>query len=74
MEIYLINIDNKKYKQYKTYEKALEDMNMLIKSNQNPDSNIEIILEEFCDYGHSDTYCKIYVLCEFKNLVFKKYF
>lgn len=71
MEIYSINVDKKKYKQYKTYEKAFEDMNCLI--NSKPDSNIEIILEDFCEYGHLDTCCKIYLLCEFKNSILKKY-
>jgi len=71
MEIYYINIDTKKYKQYKTYELAFVDMEKLILSN--PDSNIEIILEDFCEFGHSDSCCKIYLLCEYKNLTIKKY-
>ena len=71
MEIYSINIDKKKYKQYKTYEEAIEDMNLLMVSY--PNSNIEMIIEEFCEYGHLDTCCKIYLLCEFKNSLLKKY-
>ena len=73
MEIYIININKKKFSQYKTYNEALDSMDSIIKSNPNFTSNIEIILEEFCEYGHSDTCCKIYLLCEYKNLVFTKY-
>lgn len=72
MEIYSINIDKKKYKQYRTYEEAIEDMNLLVKLNSN--SNIEIILEEFCEYGYLDTCCKTYILREYKNSLLKKYF
>lgn len=71
MEIYLININNKKYKQYKTYEEALEDVYFLI--NSNPNINVEIILEEYCEYGNLDTCCKIKLLCEYKNSILKKY-
>ena len=72
MEIYSINIDGKKFKQYKTYYDALIDIEMQIKINS--DSNIELILEDFCDYGNFDTCCKIYLLCEYKNKIFFKYF
>lgn len=71
MEIYSINIDEKKFKQYKTFEDALIDFDLQIKIN--PNSNIEIILEDFCDYGNLDTCCKIYVLREYKNNKLKKY-
>lgn len=71
MEIYSINIDGKKYKQYKTYDDALLDIELQIKIN--PNSNMEIILEDFCDYGNLDTCCKIYILYEYKNNKFKKY-
>ena len=37
----------------------------------NPNSNIEIFSEEYCEYGHSDTCCKINLLCEYKNLTLK---
>lgn len=66
MEIYSINIDGKKFKQYKTYNDALLDFELQIKIN--PDSNIKIILEDFCDYGNLDTCCKIYILCEYNIL------
>lgn len=72
MEIYLIKIDGKKFKQYKTYKDALMDIELQIKIN--PNSNIEIILEDFCDYGNIDTCCKIYLLCEYKNNIFFKYY
>ncbi len=71
MEIYIINKDMKKYKQYKTYEEALVDIEKLIKID--PKSNLEIILEEYCEYGNLDTCCKIYLLFEYKNLTTKKY-
>lgn len=71
MEIYNLNIDDKKYKQYKTHEEALKDMYQLI--NLNPNSNIEIILEEYCEYENLDVGCKINLLYEYKNLLFKKY-
>jgi hypothetical protein len=71
MEIYSINIDGTKYKQYKTYTDALVDMDMLIKTNTN--STIKIFLEEFCDYGHLETCCKLDMLCEYKNLILKKF-
>ena len=71
MEIYSINIDNKKYKQYKRYEEALDDTEKLIKTN--PSLNLEIILEEFCEFGYSDTCCKLYLLYEYKNFTVKKY-
>lgn len=72
MEIYSINIDDKKFKQYKTFEDSLVDMNLQI--NNNPNSKIEIILEDFCDNGYFDTGCKTYLLCEYKNNKMKKYF
>lgn len=71
MEIYSINIDGIKFKQYKTYEDAFIDTELQIKIN--PNSNIEIILEDLCDYGNLDTCCKIYLLCEYKNNILKKY-
>lgn len=71
MEIYLILINGKKIKQYKTYEIALEDFNLQIELN--PNSNIEIFLEDYCDYGNLDTCCKINILCEYKNFKIKKY-
>lgn len=72
MEIYLLNIDNKKIGQYKTYKEAEIQMNYEIKNNLN--STIEIILEDYCDNGNYDTCCKIYILCEYKNKIIKKYF
>ena len=71
MEIYSININKKKFLQYKTYEESLIEMDKIIKIN--PNSNIEIFSEEYCEYGHSDTCCKINLLCEYKNLTLKKY-
>ena len=67
MEIYLIEIDSIKFKQYKTYENALTDFESQIKIN--PNSNIKIILEDFCDYDNLDTCCKVYILCEYNNFI-----
>jgi len=71
MEIYSININKKKTFQYKTYDEAFIEMEKIIKTNQN--YTIEIILEEFGEYGCLDTCCNIYLLCEYKNLTLKKY-
>lgn len=71
MEIYSLNINKKKFKQYKTYEDALVDMDFQILDN--PNSNIELYLEDFCDYDNYDTCCKIYLLCEYKDMKIKKY-
>lgn len=71
MKIYSINIDGKKYKQYKTYTEAHIDMNSLIKLNAQ--STIKIFLEDFCDYGYSDACCKMCVLCEYEKLIYKKF-
>lgn len=72
MNIYFITVDKKKYAQYKTYEKSYEDFEKLIL--ENPNSLIEIGLEEYCEFGHSDTCCKIYDLCKYENgIVLKKF-
>lgn len=71
MEIYKIEIDEKKYSQYKTYEDAKKDLIKLINTNKN--SNIKIIMEEFYDYGIFDNCCKIYLLCEYLNFVIREY-
>jgi hypothetical protein len=71
MEIYCLHINSKKYKQYKTYEEALLDTEKIIKND--PNLNLEIILEEYCEYGYLDTCCKTYLLYEYKNLIVKKY-
>ncbi len=71
MEIYYINLDSQKHKQYKTYKEALLDVEKLIKIN--PNLNLEIFLEEYCEYGNLETCCKTYLLYEYKNLIEKKY-
>ena len=71
MNIYFIILDNKKYKQYKTYEKSYEDFDKLI--NEMPDSIIQICLEEYCEFSHSDSCCKIYDLCKYENGIINKY-
>ena len=71
MEIYLIDIDGKKYSQYKTYENAKKDLEILY--CKYPNSNIKILVEEYCDNGAQDFCCKIYTLCEYKNLKVNEY-
>ena len=71
MNIYFIELDNKKYKQYKTYEEAYSDFEKLILKPQN--TIIKIKLEEFCEYGHSDSCCKMYNLCKYENGIINKY-
>ena len=61
----------KKYKQYKTFEDAFIDFEKKI--NENHDLEIKIILEEYCEYGYLDNFCKIYLLCEYKYFIIKKY-
>lgn len=69
MNIYLINLNNIKYKQYKTYEDAYEDAKKLV--NKFSDSKIEIKLEEYCEYGHSDSCCKLLDLFSYDNGIYK---
>jgi hypothetical protein len=72
MELYTININGKKYKQYKTFEEALDNMKKIIESE--PNSNIKIYSEEFCEYEcGSDTSCKIHIVCDYENSTIKKY-
>lgn len=71
MELYLIYIDDKKHSQCKNYEISIERVEKLIE--ENPSSCIKILLEEFCEFGHSDTCSKLHLLYEYKNNVVKKY-
>jgi hypothetical protein len=65
MKIYFINFNEKKYKQYKTYEEALNELNKLI--IEYPDSKVKIVLEEYCEFGYSDSCCKFYDLFLYEN-------
>lgn len=69
MNIYFINLDNKKYKQYKTYENAFIDVKKMI--SQFPTSTIEIILEEYCEFGHYESCCKLFILYKYENGIVK---
>ncbi len=71
MELYIIYIDNKKKSQYKTFEHAYEIVkNMIILC---PNSIIEIFCEDYCDYGHEETSCKIYLLTKYVDGKINKY-
>ena len=71
MEIYSIEINGKRFKQFKKFEDAYEKVKMMVLDS--PNSNIEIILEEFCDFGYLDTGCKTYLLFRFNNGITNKY-
>jgi hypothetical protein len=65
MEIYYIEINGNRFKNFKKYEDAYDKVIRMILDS--PNSKIKIILEEFCDFGHCDTGCKSYILFEFNN-------
>ena len=71
MNIYLIKLDNKIYKRYKTYEDSYNDFEKIL--SELPDSKIEIELEEYCEFGHSESSCKVYSLCKYENGLINKY-
>lgn len=71
MEIYSIEINGKRFKQFKKFEEAYDKV--ITMCSDSPDSKIEIILEEFCDYGHFDTCCKTYTLFKFDCGKINKY-
>jgi hypothetical protein len=70
MEIYFIEINGNRFRNFKKYEEAYELVIRMILDS--PNSKIKIILEEFCDFGHSDSGCKTYVLFEFNNSIIIK--
>ena len=57
MNIYIVKINSIKYKQFKTFEDAHKKVLSIIKNA--PLSNIDILLEEYCEYGYSDSCCKL---------------
>ena len=71
MHIYILYLNKKKYKQYKNFELAYEKAEEIIK--EFPEDNLEIILEDYCDYGYSDTSCKFYLLLNYVNRKINKY-
>ncbi len=71
MNIYLIHLEGKKYKQYKTFEDAESTVNKFI--DENPKILIEIFIEEYCEFGHAETSCKTYLLLKYDNGKLNKY-
>lgn len=69
MNIFSAYINDVKLKQFKTFTDAVNSIQEYkIKNNK-----IEIILEEFNDYGHSDTKCNFYTLYLYENNKIEKY-
>lgn len=62
MEIYYIEINGKRFKQFKQYNDAFDIVKIMVL--ESPNLKIKIILEEFCDFGYLDTCCKTYTLFE----------
>lgn len=60
MEIYLVYKDKKKIKQYKTFDEAMK----FIENLQILNSNIKIVMEEYCDDNYFDSCCKTFILYE----------
>ena len=71
MEIYSIHINKKKFKHYKSYEDAYKIIDEIIL--ENPILLIEIILEQYCEFGYADTSCKFYLLYKYDNGNINKY-
>ena len=63
MNIFSAFINGVKLKQFKTFKDAVDSIQEY-KINNN---KIEIILEEFNDYGHSDSKCNFYLLYLYEN-------
>ena len=71
MDIFVLKINNQKYKQFKTIEEAFVKVDKIKKDS--PNSIIEIIHEEYCEYGHMDTCCKLYLLYKYEYGIENKY-
>jgi len=65
MDIYSIHINGIKYKQFKNYEDAYKIIESIIIDS--PKFLIEIILEQYCEFGYSDTSCKFFSLYKYDN-------
>ncbi len=72
MDLYIIYMDKKKHSQYKNYESAYKIVEEII--DIQPNSIININLEQYCEYGHSDISCKHYLLYTYDNGKINKYF
>lgn len=64
MDIYILYINEHKYKKYKTEKEALDDIVSVKEENvkNNLRIYIKLIHEEYCDYGYSDSKCKIDII------------
>lgn len=71
METFTLKINKQKYKQFKSLEEALLKAKKI--KIDTPNSIIEIIHEEYCEYGHSDTCCKPFLLYKYENGIENKY-
>lgn len=71
MDFYLILVDNKKQSKHKSLEDSLKQFEIL--TNEFPQSSIQIMLEQFCEFGYSDTCAKIYLVYDYKNGIINKY-
>jgi hypothetical protein len=70
MNIFTLFINDVKHKQYKTMDDALKYCEEIIKNSSS--KKLKIILEEFCEFGYSDSCCKIYELYEYSDNKVKK--
>lgn len=71
MEIYVIYVNGEKKSNHKSFEDALKHFHNLIFINK--EFQIEILCEDYCDIGHEDTCCKIYLLLKYLNGKINKY-
>ncbi len=63
MDIYVLFLNDTKYKQFALEKDALALKDLML--SENPNSKIKIIHEEYIDdFSYYDTCCKIYVLFE----------
>ena len=57
MNIFTAYINDIKFKQFKTLKDAINDIEIYKKDNK-----IEIILEEYNEFGHSDSKCNFFII------------
>ena len=70
MKLFLLFIDDNKYKQYSTMKDALKNAEIFIAKF--PELKINIYVDEFDDFGHSDACCKRHLLyCYINNKIEK---
>ena len=72
MDIFILEINNKKYKQYKTMKDALHIVNKL--KIHSPNSKIAIFVESYEDYNsYTDTKSHYYLLYLYNNNKIEKF-